>query len=315
MGVLNKMDFDFPGHLYPKINFQKIVDEANERRRKEEEKVVDPQLFLILFIFFFFSQKKVEEEEEEEAQLLLSFFLIIFFAQKEIVDSERNNTSNPNQLTFSKEGDVSETLNLGILCALREGDKESFIKRISNDGMFNEDLVDNQGNSILHLAAAWGHVHIVEYIASKFWYLVKKVNLMGETVLHVAARAGNQNVVEFLIKKRREFNLISAKCKNGDNAVHAALKGKHAHLAMYLVITRHYVSFDLNNDQVSPLYLAVEAGYYNLVLRMLRCSCCPFKLDSMLSVKSVVHAAMRAKRTGLFLLCFNGAMFLRCTQF
>lgn len=295
MGVIFKMDFDYQLNQMTKI--KKFLEV--ERRRKEEE--VDPQLFFILFIFFFFSQEKFEQEEEP--QLVLSVFLIIFFAQKKIVDSERNNTANPNQLSFSKEGDESETLNLGIVCALRAGDKESFIKRISNERMFNQHLVDIQGNSILHLAAALGHVQIVEYIASKFWKLVNKENLMGESVLHVAARAGHLNVVELLIRQRRDYNLISAKTKNGDNAVHTALKAKHAHVAFYLVDVRHYVSFDVNNDQVSPLYLAVEAGYCNLVERMLSCSCCPFKLDAMLSVNSVVHAAMRAKRTGL-VLCF-----------
>ncbi|CAH2035949.1 unnamed protein product, partial [Thlaspi arvense] len=59
---------------------------------------------------------------------------------------------------------------------------------------------------------------------------------------------------------------------------------------------RHDVSLYVNNDGVSPLYLAVEAGYCELVAKMLESSSCPSKLPLMYCGKSVVHAAMRAKR-------------------
>ncbi|KAG7652947.1 Ankyrin repeat-containing domain superfamily [Arabidopsis suecica] len=210
--------------------------------------------------------------------------------------------SNPNELTISKDNDdEAEIMNPGILCAVRAGDKVSLLKRIKDDVKVTQRLVDNQGNSILHIAAALGHVHIVEYIISKFPNLLQKVNLMGETALHVAARAGNLNIVEILVRSITESSLydelIDAKSKNGDTALHAALKGKHVEVAFYLVSVKHDVSFDKNIDEVSPLYLAVEAGYRELVLKMLECSSSfPSKLASMLSGKSVIHAAMKANR-------------------
>ncbi|CAE5956443.1 unnamed protein product [Arabidopsis arenosa] len=210
--------------------------------------------------------------------------------------------SNPNELTISKDNDdEAEIMNPGILCAVRAGDKVSLLKRIKDDVKVTQRLVDNQGNSILHIAAALGHVHIVDYIISEFPNLLQKVNLMGETALHVAARAGNFNIVEILVRSITESSLyddlIDAKSKNGDTALHAALKGKHVEVAFYLVSVKHDVSFDKNIDEVSPLYLAVEAGYRELVLKMLECSSSsPSKLASMLSGKSVIHAAMKANR-------------------
>lgn len=150
----------------------------------------------------------------------------------------------------------------------------------------------------------------MEFIISKFPNLLQKVNLMGETALHVAARAGNLNIVVILGRSITESSLYDeltdAKSKNGDTALHAALKGKHVEVAFYLVSVKHGVSFDKNIDEVSPLYLAVEAGYRELVLKMLECSSSsPSKLASMLSEKSVIHAAMKANRRGLFLCWFN----------
>ncbi|EOA15038.1 hypothetical protein CARUB_v10028393mg, partial [Capsella rubella] len=193
--------------------------------------------------------------------------------------------SNPNQLTtIPKDDDESEIMNPGILCAVRAGDKLSLLTRVKSDEKVIQRLLDNQGNTILHIAAASAHVHIVEYVTSKLLILVQKRNLKGETALHVAARAGNLNIVD----------------KNGDTAIHAALKDGHAEVAFYLVSVKHDLSFEKNNDETSPLYLAVKAGNFELVDKMLEYSCCPSKLASLLSGgKSLIHAAMKANRTDI----------------
>lgn len=223
--------------------------------------------------------------------------------------STSGSLSDPDQWTIFKDKDESEIMNPAILCAVRAGDKVSLLKRINDDVKVTQRLVDNQGNSILHIAAALGHVHIVEFIISTFPNLLQNVNLMGETTLHVAARAGSLNIVEILVRFITESSsydaFIAAKSKNGDTALHAALKGKHVEVAFCLVSVKHDVSFDKNNDEASPLYMAVEAGYHELVLKMLESSSSPSILASMFSGKSVIHAAMKANRRGLFLCLFN----------
>lgn len=225
-----------------------------------------------------------------------------------VVDPGSNNSTttndpqgpllNPNQLTLPEDNDESEIMSPGILCAVRAGDKVSLLERIKDEVKLFQRLVDNQGNSILHLAAGLGHVHIVDYVVSKFSSLVQKRNSKGETALHVAARAGNLSIVEFLVKSNMP---IATKSNNGDTALHAALEGKHVDVALYFVGVRQGVSFDVNNDEVSPLYLAVEAGYLELVRKMLEGSSWETKLASMFNGRSVVHAAMGAKRRGLYL--------------
>ncbi|KAL0824992.1 hypothetical protein Bca101_048669 [Brassica carinata] len=197
------------------------------------------------------------------------------------IKSDSGSTSTASlSTTLTVEKDESEIMNPKIFCAVRAGDKESLVKRIKDDAKTIQRLVDNHGNSLLHIAAASGHGNIVDYIVSKFPNLVRKGNLMDENALHVAARAGCLTIVD----------------NNGDTALHIALKEKHEDVAFYLLSVRHDVSFDANNDGVSPLYLAVEAGYCKLVTKMLESLSCPSKLALMYGAKSLVHAAMRAKR-------------------
>ncbi|XP_019094360.1 PREDICTED: protein ACCELERATED CELL DEATH 6, partial [Camelina sativa] len=257
-----------------------------------------------------------EEEQHQQAKEAAELAKQEEEEKDHIIVTSRGSFSEPNQLTISQNRDESKIMNRGILCALRAGDQESFIKRISNDEMVIPQLVDKQGNSPLPLASSLGHYHIVEHIVRRFGYLSKHENSMRETPLHVAARSGNLSIVKSLVNST-DCSVLSAKSKIGDTALHAALKGKHEDVAFYLVGMKHDVSFNENDDEVSPLYLAVEAGYYKIVRKMLECSCCPSKLASMSSGKSVVHAAMRAKSKdilGIVLSQDSGLVKSRCKE-
>ncbi|WZZ32495.1 hypothetical protein YC2023_015896 [Brassica napus] len=117
------------------------------------------------------------------------------------IKSDSGSTSTASlSTTLTVEKDESEIMNPKIFCAVRAGDKESLVKRIKDDAKTIQRLVDNHGNSLLHIAAASGHGNIVDYIVSKFPNLVRKGNLMDENALHVAARAGCLTIVEFLVR-------------------------------------------------------------------------------------------------------------------
>lgn len=70
--------------------------------------------------------------------------------------------------------------------------------------------------------------------------------------------------------------------------------------AACLVNASQHVSFLANKDGISPLYLAVLAGNVSLVNAMLNVQGKTSDLASQLEGrKSLVHAALKAKTTGL----------------
>ncbi|CDY58682.1 BnaCnng33600D [Brassica napus] len=80
------------------------------------------------------------------------------------IKSDSGSTSTASlSTTLTVEKDESEIMNPKILCAVRAGDKESLVKRIKDDAKTIQRLVDNHGNSLLHIAAASGHGNIVDY--------------------------------------------------------------------------------------------------------------------------------------------------------
>ncbi|XP_010522610.1 PREDICTED: protein ACCELERATED CELL DEATH 6-like [Tarenaya hassleriana] len=182
--------------------------------------------------------------------------------------------------------------------------------------------VTPEGNSILHLAAIYGHtnlvVHIIVYelrivnnwepIPQSYQGLLVRPNFNGDLPLHVAAAAGHASVVdtliEFLTKLPVEMKIVLrgpskvgvrdysiVQNNTGNTALHLAMKAKHEAVARNLVAQDRRTPFILNNEEVSPLFMAAEAGNVLLVTRMLQS---PVHVS--FEGKSAVHAAIKSKK-------------------
>ncbi|KAL0846291.1 hypothetical protein Bca101_019537 [Brassica carinata] len=189
------------------------------------------------------------------------------------------------------------------------------------------DQVTFQGNTILHLAAIYGHDHLVRRILdhelnvlrswnpnlvgnfapsfSHYQTLLLRQNSQGNLALHVAAAAGHELIVEFLLESLRMLpqdrnivvrseqilvgNILSVSNNDGNTALHLALKGNHVAVSLQLVRGDQSTCFLLDKEGVSPLYMAAEAGHVSLVEYILH------GLNASFVGKSVVCAAVRSK--------------------
>lgn len=96
----------------------------------------------------------------------------------------------------------------------------------------------------------------------------------GDTPLHYAARAGRlttvMEMVRFIKGNSEPYSSVSLKLlgegnSKGDTPLHMALKNKQVEVAAYLIKERPEVGYQVNNIGVSPLFLAIDQGYMDLV--------------------------------------------------
>ncbi|OAO97734.1 hypothetical protein AXX17_AT4G04370 [Arabidopsis thaliana] len=167
-----------------------------------------------------------------------------------------------------------------MLSTLSDGNEE-WLETLRSHGTPLACLKNDQGDSILHLAATWGNLELVKSIVSECPCLLLELNSKDQLPLHVAALTGHPAVVEDLVasvtfssarlaeEDREILNPYILKDINGDTALNLALKGHYTEVALCLVNANQQASFLACKDRISPLYLAVEAGNVLLVKAML----------------------------------------------
>lgn len=194
------------------------------------------------------------------------------------------------------------------------------------------DQVTFQGNTILHLASSYGHEQLVRRILdheldvlrgwdpningnfaptfSHYQTLLVRQNYKGNLALHVAAAAGHEPIVKFLVESLRRLpqdrtivlgseemvigNIFRVFNKDGDTALHLALKGNHVDVSTQLVNADRSTCFLLDKEDVSPLYMAADARHVALVQHMLQ------DLNGIFVGKSVLCAAVKSQNLGQF---------------
>ncbi|XP_059630079.1 protein ACCELERATED CELL DEATH 6-like [Cornus florida] len=171
------------------------------------------------------------------------------------------------------------------------------------------DQLSPQRNTVLHYAASLGHHQLVEPILKSCPELFRTTNSTGDIALHLAAASGNLSTLKSLLHQAKLLGLFSPQVLMDENlekntALHLAMKSHHYDLAILLVEENALVSTRPNAQNMSPLFMAAEAGQLGLVQRMMQnIGAADIRA---LEGRSVVHAAIRARNTGTVLLfCVN----------
>lgn len=100
-------------------------------------------------------------------------------------------------------------------------------------------------------------------------------NNNGDTPIHVAASVGSFQVLQLLVGSADsdiEKQLLRTTNKQKDTALHAALKSGHVDVAKLLVEQDTGLLDMANNNNESPLYLAIEIGLFDIADHILETS-------------------------------------------
>ncbi|XP_027343020.1 protein ACCELERATED CELL DEATH 6-like [Abrus precatorius] len=130
-------------------------------------------------------------------------------------------------------------------------------------------------NNMLHIAASLGNDELVKKVIPKAPHLLTEENFNGDTALHVAAKCGHFPVLESLIFGhfkifQEALDKILIKNKLGNTFFHEAIiNGDEEELLSLLShfneVSKRATLLEINNEKKSGLYLAIEAGYKQLI--------------------------------------------------
>ncbi|XP_048248970.1 serine/threonine-protein phosphatase 6 regulatory ankyrin repeat subunit B-like isoform X2 [Haliotis rufescens] len=118
-------------------------------------------------------------------------------------------------------------------------------------------LVDNDGNSLLHLACYGGNTAIVQYLVSP-----SKVNTRGQygrTPVMMAAFKGHQSVFDLLVSKDADLTLVD---KDGDSLLHIACNGGNTAIVQHLLSPSNVNTRGQNGN--TPVMMAAFNGYQSV---------------------------------------------------
>ncbi|XP_062171371.1 protein ACCELERATED CELL DEATH 6-like [Alnus glutinosa] len=112
--------------------------------------------------------------------------------------------------------------------------------------------------------------------------LLRQTNVKDETPLHIAARYGHDDIVEVLIKYCAQTlpqdpkggiesvkEMLSMTNKEKDTALHEAVRYNHLKVVKLLIKTDPNFSYSANNAGETPLYIAAERGFEDVVIEIL----------------------------------------------
>ncbi|GAB4837356.1 hypothetical protein Ancab_039586 [Ancistrocladus abbreviatus] len=166
----------------------------------------------------------------------------------------------------------------------------------------------------LHIAASAGHVQNILQILHRNVDLIAGEDSKGNLPLHEAASAGQLEAVITLtlfmkryVKPQLSIGMAN---KEGNTALHLAIQNGHEKVAWYLTRSLPETSQSLNMERISPLYLAIEARFQDLVRYMLSKISFGNYLGRTLPKKSIVHAAIQAQDSVILKIVLKKLRFL-----
>ncbi|XP_062173075.1 uncharacterized protein LOC133878502 [Alnus glutinosa] len=220
---------------------------------------------------------------------------------------EASGSSQPQVLVNANKHEQTKPINIGMdydsYNAATEGNIEFFKNRQSD---LDRLLTPNE-NTVLHIyiialksksqsttpivgsesttlnAGSKSTTKFVEEILEMCSKLLKKANTKGETPLHMAARYGHDDIVEVLIKYCAKTldedleggigpavkDLLRTMNKKNDTALHEAVRYHHLKVVQLLIETDPDFSYAANDANETPLYIAAERGFEDVVIEIL----------------------------------------------
>ncbi|KAF3433964.1 hypothetical protein FNV43_RR25067 [Rhamnella rubrinervis] len=152
--------------------------------------------------------------------------------------------------------------------------EESLIQGLEEQRVDSQQVTP-QKNTILHIAVRFNQKGITKDVVRLCPTLLHQTNADGDSPLHVAAKIGSKKMVELLIggtigiESQQLDHIRMQNFKEKDTALHVAVKYGHFGVAKLLMRKDEGLLDMVNAAKESPLFLAVEGGFFNIAKHIL----------------------------------------------
>nr|GME00721.1 Protein accelerated cell death 6 [Ipomoea batatas] len=203
------------------------------------------------------------------------------------------------RLSEEESNEMENTMDPELYRATTKGDLLEFIRAMeeripdSHHGS-TADCVQlaPQKNTVLHLATIHGHDEIVKLICKDLPFFVAEKNVRGDIPLHIAARTGSSLLVALLSGADYREGCLGETNTEGNTALHEALRHHHKDVAQMLILKHPNMSYGVNKEGKSLLYLAAEAGFESIVKILMENPVGRYPIAENNKHKSPIHAAI-----------------------
>lgn len=177
------------------------------------------------------------------------------------------------------------------------GNIDSFNREIRDGALISLEHKTPSRNCILHVAAKSGQAQIMERVLDSLYphSPLHETNCKGNTALHIAASLGHLDMSELLITRaidqEAEVKRLLLKAQNEElnTALHLAVKHGHYGIVDLLIRKEPGLTSITNKAGESPLFQAVDRGFFEIALRILEIQECS---DEGRKNMNVLHAAV-----------------------
>nr|XP_023872574.1 protein ACCELERATED CELL DEATH 6-like [Quercus suber] len=161
--------------------------------------------------------------------------------------------------------------------------------------------VTSSKNTILHVTAKSGHTKIAKKIIDLDPSLLHERNSKGNTPLHIAASLGHQKMTNFLLSQGQHTTvpLLMITNERNETALHGAVRNGYNEIVKKLIEKCPSLTSLRNKDGESPLFIAVDRGFFDIATHILDIEeCCEYKGSKGMNI---LHAAaIRIDKSNLF---------------
>ncbi|KAI9196126.1 hypothetical protein LWI28_021232 [Acer negundo] len=245
-------------------------------------------------------------------------------------DASSKSYNNIGETTASSSSDNQEIRNFELMDSLYSAAADGDISKFEEHSKHLDQILTPNGNTILHIhitarqpprSRISQNMNFVREILGKCPELLWKANKKGETLLHMAARHGHADVAKYLLqecKKKPYQNDQELGIKNTrqmlqmineakDTALHEAVRYNHIDLVQLLIDEDRELPYDSNIVGETPLYLAAERGYAEILKKIL--DICISPADHGPNSRTALHATVIRNDKGMTkLLLDNGSI-------